>query len=295
MRAGRWPSSYNLPFVGASNFEYQDLGSQDVSLRPQNAHVAQLGLGYYRPMPGHFSPEAMKFLRGLARNNDRTWFEQRRATYENELKTPMLALVDEITQAMAEFAPEHMRPAHKSVMRIYRDIRFSSDKRPYKTHLSAWWSRRGMEKTSGGGFYLQIGPRESFIAAGVYMPEREQLLALRRWMTEHHEDYRGLTAKLLKARSRSAVAMQPIDPDALTRMPKGFPADHPAGELLRARNWGVRCALASELALQPALAKEIIRQFRRMAPLVDMLNDAILSGVSAPQAAQRRVSANALL
>jgi uncharacterized protein (TIGR02453 family) len=241
----------------------------------------------------------MIFLRGLARHNDREWFNARKPVYERALKTPMLALVDEITQAMAGFAPDHMRPAHKTVMRIYRDIRFSPDKRPYKTHLSAWWSRRGMEKTSGGGFYLQIGPKESFLAAGVYMPERDQLLALRRWMADNHGEYRAMTAKLLKpragSRSSRAPAMQPIDPDALKRMPKGFRSEHPADELLRARNWGVRCRLPQELALDAVLAGEIIGRFRRMAPVVHTLNQAILSGSRASMPHSRRVSANALL
>jgi uncharacterized protein (TIGR02453 family) len=245
-------------------------------------------------MAAHFTPEAFKFLRGLARHNDRAWFEQRRSVYESELKRPMLALVDEITQAMAEFAPEHMRPAHKAMMRIYRDIRFSADKRPYKTHLAAWWSRRGMEKTSGGGYYLHIGPKECYLAAGVYMPERDQLLALRRWMAEHHREYRAMTTRLVKPRGR-AQAMQTIDADTLTRMPKGFAADHPADELLRARNWGVRSALPVELALEPRLAREIVRRFRLMAPVVDTLNEAIASGVPESERTRRRVVANALL
>lgn len=237
----------------------------------------------------------MKFLRGLARNNDRTWFGDRKQIYERELKMPMLALVDEITRAMVDFAPDHMRPAHKCMMRIYRDIRFSPDKRPYKTHLAAWWSRRGMEKTSGGGFYLQIGPKESFLAAGVYMPERDQLLSLRRWMAEHHNEYRAMTAKLLQPRSKSAPAMLAIDPDALTRMPKGFAADHPADGLLRARNWGVRSTLPPEITLNHALAREIVLRFRLMAPLVHTLNEAILSASRNDELPHRRLSANALL
>lgn len=243
----------------------------------------------------------MTFLRGLARHNDRNWFNDRKPIYERELKAPMLALVDEITQSMAEYAPEHMRPAHKSMMRIYRDIRFSPDKRPYKTHLSAWWTRRGMEKTSGGGFYLQIGPKICFLAAGVYMPERDQLLALRRWMAENHRDYNKQLNKLLKprlsssSRTRRVPAMERIDPEALSRMPKGFPSDHPADELLRARNWGVRCSLPLSLALQPGLAREIIARFRLMAPLVDTLNQAILSSAAAPSEPLRHVRANAFL
>ena len=225
-------------------------------------------------MPTHFSPETMKFLRGLARHNEREWFNARKHVYESELKAPMLALVDEITQAMGEFAPEHMRPANKIMMRIYRDTRFSNDKRPYKRHLSAWWSRRGMEKTSGGGFYLQISPQEVMVAAGVYMPQREQLLDIRRWMAEHHAEYRALVKSVLKSKS---AGFAEIEAEALTRMPKGFASDHPADKLLRAKNWGVRCALPAEAALRPQFAREIVRRMRLAAPVVEALNGAIRS------------------
>jgi uncharacterized protein (TIGR02453 family) len=224
-------------------------------------------------MPTHFTPEAMKFLRGLARNNDREWFEARRALYERALKAPMLALIDEINAGMIEFAPEHVRPPHKVAMRIYRDIRFSPNKQPYKTHLAAWWSRRGMEKTSGGGFYLQISPQQVMIAAGVYMPEREQLLALRRWMSAHHESYRGLMKQLLKSRS---AGFELSESEALTRMPKGFDRDDPADELVRAKSWGVRSWLPAEAALEPTLAREIVRRFRMATPMIETLNNAIL-------------------
>jgi uncharacterized protein (TIGR02453 family) len=246
-------------------------------------------------MPTHFTPAAITFLRGLARHNDREWFNARKQVYERELKGPMLALVDEITQSMAAYAPEHMRPAHKCMMRIYRDIRFSADKRPYKTHLSAWWSRRGMEKTSGGGFYLEIGPKRCFVAGGVYMPERDQLLALRRWLAENHRDYSAQVKKLLKPRSPRAPHFEPIDPDALSRVPKGFCSEHPAADLLRARNWGVRCTLPTALALEPVLASEIIACFRLMASLVETLNSAIISGGRGSEETLRRGRANAFL
>jgi uncharacterized protein (TIGR02453 family) len=225
-------------------------------------------------MPTQFTPETMKFLRGLARNNDREWFEARRATYERALKAPVLALVDEINASMIDFAPEHVRPPHKVAMRIYRDIRFSPNKQPYKTHLAAWWSRRGMEKTSGGGFYLQISPQHVMIAAGVYMPEREQLLALRRWMSAHHVSYRATIKQLLKSRG---AGFELSESEALTRMPKGFDRDDPADELVRAKSWGVRAWLPGEAALEPTLAREIVRRFRLMTPLIDTLNSAILT------------------
>jgi uncharacterized protein (TIGR02453 family) len=223
-------------------------------------------------MPTAFPPEAFKFLRGLARNNDRDWFEARRPVYERSVKAPMLALIDEINASMIDFAPDHVRPPHKVAMRIYRDIRFSKNKQPYKTHLSAWWSRRGMEKTSGAGFYLQISPKEVMIAAGVYMPEREQLLALRRWMSAHHKSYRTTIKQLLKSRTNAFTLSES---HALTRMPKGFASDDPADELVRAKCWGVHATLPADAALEPSLAREIVRRFRLTTPLIDTLNNAM--------------------
>jgi uncharacterized protein (TIGR02453 family) len=244
------------------------------------------GIDYDFLMGSHFTNETMKFLRGLARNNDREWFEPRREIYERALKQPMLAVVDEINTAMHDFAPEHVRPPNKTMMRIYRDTRFSPDKRPYKRNVAAWWARRGMEKTSGGGFYLHLDPKQLLISVGVYMPEREQLLAIRRWLAEHDEEYRALLGAIVKPRARSAASkMQPamthIDAQPLTRMPKGFPADHPADELLRARNWGVHVALPVERALEPMFVSEVVQRFRLAAPLVEALNGAILEASEA--------------
>ena len=88
----------------------------------------------------YFRPEALTFLRNLARHNERDWFNPRKPIFEAELKEPMLAIVRKITEAMMDFAPNHVRPAEKSLFRIYRDTRFSNDKRPYKTHIAAWWT-----------------------------------------------------------------------------------------------------------------------------------------------------------
>src|ERR1039457_5883707 len=139
----------------------------------------------------YFRPEGLKFLRGLEKNNDRAWFNERKAIYEAELKEPMLAIVRKITDAM-EFAPNHVRPAEKSEFRIYRDTRFSNNKLPYKTHVAAWWSHMGMEKTSGAGYYFQVSPKGVVIAAGAYMPEKEQLAAIRNWLLENHVAFRKI-------------------------------------------------------------------------------------------------------
>lgn len=218
-------------------------------------------------MATHFSSSALKFLKGLKRNNDREWFQARKDIYEHELKAPMLALINEINEAMLRFAPENVQPPQKAAMRIYRDIRFSKDKRPYKTNVAAWWARAGLEKTSGGGFYFHFSPDEVIIAAGVYMPEREQLLAIRRHLAVHHAEMRRLLAGK-KLRS----LMREFDGRRLTRPPKGFSADDPALDLIQCQQWGLTAHLPPETALKPALLKEIVERFKVAAPVVALLN-----------------------
>jgi uncharacterized protein (TIGR02453 family) len=215
----------------------------------------------------YFSPEALKFLRNLARHNDREWFTPRKAEFEELLRQPMLAIVRKITDEMLDFAPSHVRPAEKSLFRIYRDTRFSNDKRPYKTHVAAWWSHQGMGKTSGAGYYFHVSPKELVIAAGAYMPEKEQLAAIRHWLLDNHTEFRKLLA-----RPAMRKAFTEFEGNALTRPPKGFPPDHPAMDLVRHRQWGLSAALPPETALDSKLAAIVIRHFRLAAPVVDALN-----------------------
>jgi len=231
-------------------------------------------------MPTHFSPEALKFLRGLTRHNDRDWFAPRKEIYERELKSPMLALIAEIMHEMLDFAPAHVRAPEKCMMRIYRDTRFSADKTPYKPRVASWWSRAGLEKTSGGGYYVGISPKGVYIGAGAYMPERAQLLAIRTHLLEHHETMRSLlNDKKLRA------LLPDFQGEPLTRPPKGFPKDHPATEFLLCRQWGISTTLPAEAALKPTLLRGIIQRFRTAAPLVDLLNAPL---IKAPAAQQKR-------
>jgi uncharacterized protein (TIGR02453 family) len=219
-----------------------------------------------------FSEESLKFLRGLKRNNRREWFDPRKPLFEAMLKAPMLKVIEGVTAAMTDFSPEHARPAAKCMMRIYRDTRFSNDKTPYKTQVAAWWSRHGLEKTSGGGFYLHVSADNVTIAAGVYMPEREQLMAIRNFLLDHHEELRRLLRekKLLRRFSLDHGEM-------LTRPPKGFPADHAAIDLLRCRQWAVFARLPVEEALSPKLVRTVVEHFRAAAPLVRLLNGPLVS------------------
>jgi uncharacterized protein (TIGR02453 family) len=216
----------------------------------------------------------MKFQRGLARNNDRAWFDPRKAVYEREVKLPMLALIGEINDALAEFAPEHVREPKKVMMRVHRDTRFDAARgmapRPYKTNVGAWWVRQGLAKTSGAGFYLHWSAKETVIAAGAYMPTPEQLLGIRRHIEAHPAEMRAILGnRKLKA------AMEEFEPASMKRVPRGFSEDSPAADLLRQKRWGVSATLPAAAALEPGLLQEIVRRFRLAAPLVAFLNAGI--------------------
>lgn len=214
-----------------------------------------------------FSPGAIRFLKGLKRNNDRAWFNDRKAIYETEVQAPWLALIDEVNAALADFAPAYVRPARKAAMRIYRDIRFSNNKLPYKTHVAAWWSTTATARTSGGGFYAHVSPTEVVVAAGVYMPQPEQLLAIRRYL---QHDPAPMRAMLADKKLRRLLPV--LDNNPLTRAPKGFAPDDDAMDLLRCRQWALSATLPGELAQSPTLGAEIVKRFRAAAPMVALLN-----------------------
>jgi uncharacterized protein (TIGR02453 family) len=165
------------------------------------------------------------------------------------------------------------------MMRIYRDTRFSNEKLPYKTHVSAWWVHDGLQKTSGAGFYLHVSGKQVEIAAGAFMPDAEQLLAIRRYLMEHHHEYQ----KLAQARGLRRLLKDEESGVPLSRSPKGFPAEHPAAALYRQKRWGFSASLELEMAMKPEFAKMVADYFRAAAPLVALLNRPLLAATVKPR------------
>jgi uncharacterized protein (TIGR02453 family) len=216
--------------------------------------------------PG-FSPDAIAFLRALKRNNRREWFQPRKEKYEQLIKQPMLELVSCLNEEFARFAPEYITPSQKALYRIYRDTRFSKDKTPYKTHVSAIFPRHTAIKREGSVFYFHFTEKELLVFGGVWGPERDELLAYRTLLQEHYEEFQTLLAD--KKLKRSVGGLQG---EQLSRMPKGFPVDHPAEELLRHRQWYLENTFDIKLLTSPRLVTEIARHFEVMAPFVEFLN-----------------------
>ena len=214
--------------------------------------------------PG-FPPEAMTFLRGLARNNRREWFQPRKETFETKVRAPMIQLVEALNAELLKFAPDYINDPKKAIYRIYRDTRFSSDKTPYKTHIAAVFPRRGLNRQAGAGFYFQISLKGIGVACGAYMPGPEELRAIRTWLAEHHAEFR-------KAAQGPRKLMGGLQGESLQRVPKGFDSAHPAADLIKMKQWLYWVELDPKLAASPKLLPEIVKRFRVMAPVVDMLN-----------------------
>jgi uncharacterized protein (TIGR02453 family) len=216
--------------------------------------------------PG-FPPEGIAFLRALKKHNTREWFQPRKDIFESKVKAPMLELVTAVMRALDEFAPHYVRDPNKAIFRIYRDTRFSKDKTPYKTHIAAVFPRRGAEKDPGSGYYFSVSGEEVAIGGGVYMPPPESLLAIRRYLAEHYEEFRKITAGRKVRRLFGEMTGA-----SLSRAPKGFPANHPAGDLLRRKQFLLFKTLDSSLATSPKLYSEIVKRFEAITPFLAFLD-----------------------
>ena len=215
--------------------------------------------------PG-FPPEALQFFRGLTRNNRREWFLPRKAIFAEKVKEPMRLLVEELNIALHDFAPEYETDPDKAIFRIYRDIRFSKDKKPYKEQIAATFHRHGSMGHSQGGYYVAISHKSVAVGGGVYMPEPPQLLAIRQSIVARHEELR----QILAARPVRKL-LGGLEGAQLARVPRGFPAGHPAADLLRYKYYILYRELPPSLATSPALYKAIVDRFRAMAPFLQFL------------------------
>ena len=220
--------------------------------------------------PG-FSPQALTFLRNLKRNNRREWFQPRKAEYESLIKLPMLELINCLNEEFARFAPNYVTPPQKATYRIYRDTRFSKDKSPYKTHISAIFPRYTAIKREGAVFYFHFTEKDLLVFGGVWMPEREELLAYRSLLQERHAEFQSI---LSDKKLRRVVGQ--LQGEQLSRMPKGFPTDHPAESLLRHKQWYLEAILEPGLLTSPRLLLELAKHFAVMAPMIEFLNTAIV-------------------
>ena len=226
------------------------------------------------PATAPFTPKALAFLRALKRNNRREWFHERRDDYEQLLRVPMMAVIERFGHEFQSFAPDLMADPKKSLYRIWRDTRFSADKRPLKTNVAAVFPHRHGNRHSSAGLYLEISPEWVFAGGGLYMPDPQGLHRIRERIAEDPRAFARI------ANAPPVKRAGGLQGESLKRVPRGFAADHPAADYLKRKQFLVWGEWPPELATTPKFWTELLTTFRATAPLLNYLNDALgVSGV----------------
>jgi uncharacterized protein (TIGR02453 family) len=224
-----------------------------------------------------FRPEAIQFLVDLTENNDRAWFQPRKGEYERLLKEPLEALIATLAERFAARGIPLRADPSKSPFRIYRDVRFSKDKSPYKTNLGASFPWVGEAVDGGGarshaanvhssGGYFHLSPGEIFVGGGIWHPEKPWLDAFRRRVI----DEPGRVRKLVDEPGFKAT-FGSLGGDSLVRVPTGFPPDHPDAELLKLKDVTFGRRLSDADALSPGLPDLIADTFETAMPVMRYL------------------------
>lgn len=213
----------------------------------------------------------LKFLKDLARHNDREWFEKNKPRYL-EAKSIFEALVEAVWKELLKFDPglADLSP-RKLPFRIYRDVRFSKDKRPYKTNMGAGFSPNG-RLIQEPGYYLHIEPpNKSFVAGGIYMPDAANLAKIRQEIDYNPEGLKKIiSAKKFKNQFGTFDKF-----DALKTAPKGYPSDHPNIEWIKLKSFIVSMPLTDTQVTDKKLVKVVSSACKNIKPLNDYLNAAL--------------------
>lgn len=214
------------------------------------------------PFPG-FRDEGLQFLRDLKQHNERDWFKPRKQTFDDEIQWPARCLVaDFARRALLDDLPLTGNPK-RSIFRIYRDTRFSKNKRPYKTHVGIVFSRSG-ERKDPGAVYVHIEPGASFIAGGFWRPETE---LMRRWRDRMMADPMGF----IEITERLAEAGYPVEVDeSYKRMPRGTSrfADTEIEPWLKAKSLIARRDVTDDELRHPSFTDTLVATSEQMLPLL---------------------------
>jgi uncharacterized protein (TIGR02453 family) len=210
---------------------------------------------------------ALRWLRQLKKNNDRAWFAAHRETYDEHVRPEWEDLVTGLLVSAVRFDERfaYVDP-RKCLFRLARDIRFSNDKTPFKTRLSAWLSPFG-KSGANAGYYVSVAPGETRFGAGIYTPEKPVLEALRRGLAADSRPF----DRILRAKTMAPYL--PLRTDALVRMPRGFPKEHPRGELIRARNYLVGCVYSDAEIARTGAFSAFSKALRDCAPFVRYIDE----------------------
>ena len=214
----------------------------------------------------YFGPGLFQFLSDLKEHNDRDWFQAHKADFEEQVREPFLRLIADLKPEFEKLNPRIVvdpSPTRGSMMRIYRDVRFSADKSPYKLNAAAHFKHARAKEDAVPGYYIHLEPKDCLLGAGVWHPQPRALQKIRSAIVSDA----GRWAKV----GRGHTFMG----DSLKRPPAGYAADHPLIEDLKRKDFAVLLPLQEQEVCGPNLRQLLMKRFRSVEPLVQFLSEAV--------------------
>ena len=213
--------------------------------------------------------KVLDFLTDLSVNNNREWYNANKKRYE-ESREKVLFLTEVLINEIRKFDPEiPVLDPKDCVFRIFRDVRFSNDKRPYKTNFGAFIAKGG-RKSINAGYYFHIDPAGSFAGGGVYMPANEPLKAIREYIAENGEEF----LDIIQDKNFRKIYPELMD-DKLKTAPKGFPKDHEFIDLLRYKSFVFSNQFNKSQVSANNYIELLVQSFKTLQPVNKFLNDAL--------------------
>ncbi|WP_435625624.1 DUF2461 domain-containing protein [Flagellimonas sp.] len=214
------------------------------------------------------SKETLDFLKTLEKNNNRDWFEANKPEFKSHE-----SYVKQFYSSIRENLESHDEIEKMKMFRIYRDVRFSKDKTPYKTHFAGSFSRLGAHLR--GGYYLRIKPGESFAAVGFWEPNKEDLFRIRKEFEMDASDFR----KTIGQDSLKSIWGE-IQGDGVKTAPKGFDKEHPDIDLIKRKQFIFVRNFSDKEVLSTSFMKEVNQSFKAIRPFFDIMSDILTTNLN---------------
>jgi uncharacterized protein (TIGR02453 family) len=219
-----------------------------------------------------FGEGLVKFLSELARHNNRSWFEANRDRYERDVREPALEFIAAMAGPLKKISPNFTAIPKKvggSLMRIHRDVRFSKDKKPYKTNLGIQFRHAAGKDVHAPGFYFHVDPQEAFLGVGIWRPNSEALGRIREAIDENPAAWKRAKA------NRQFAAKFALTGDSLRRPPQGYFAEHPLIEDLKLKDFIAGQTLNHADLVDGAILEQTVEAFRTAKPFMSFLCQAV--------------------
>ncbi len=219
-----------------------------------------------------FKPSLFEFLEELKENNDRDWFAQNKGRYESLVREPALAFVRAIRPMLWSISPHFRAEDRKqggALMRVYRDVRFSKDKSPYKTNVGIHFRHKAGKDAHAPGFYFHMESGSVFVGAGSWAPPSDALRSIREHIEAEPEAWKGVIG------AKAFAQTFELGGESLKRPPRGFDKDHPLIEDIKRKSFIATLNLTQRSVLEPGLPERVAEYFEGASGLVGFICEAL--------------------